>query len=492
MRISIGRKILISFTPILILMIVMGVGNYHSFTEPKEAGDELEKEFLQMDKMHCLRRFLLEALLINDYFISGVLEKKGDFSTSSVKAENAIRQLEEFPQLDEEERIYVDRVKKNFTLVKAKSNEILKFADFTKKKFISPQANKLAGEIKAISLILVEDMEKLNEHTMHEVSEIIEDMEAAKIAATYSLIIITLLSVLLSTAIGFTLTHTITKPVRALTNSVKLVAKGDLTQIVKFSSRDEIGDLATSFSKMTEELKQTHAQLIQSGKLVAIGELGAGIAHELNNPVAGILGYAQYLLEKVNEPDFQAEGFKEYEKCLGYIEKEAERCKAITGNLLKFSRCYPGEFELLNINQVIEDTLALIGYQLMIKKIKLEKEFTSDLKPVEGNANQLQQVFTNIILNAQQAMSEGGELSIITKKRGDQIEIQLSDTGYGIPARNLDRIFDPFFTTKMDWKGTGLGLSVSYKIIQNHKGQVEVKSEVGKGATFTITLPAKE
>jgi two-component system NtrC family sensor kinase len=250
--------------------------------------------------------------------------------------------------------------------------------------------------------------------------------------------------------------------------------------------------LEQKVEERTRELKQTQAQLVQSGKLAAIGQLGAGVAHELNNPVGGILGYAQYLLEKVRKPDFKAEDFKACEKPLGYIEKEAQRCKTIVENLLKFSRRSPEKFATLNINQVIEDTLAILSHQLMMKKIEVKKGLASGLRAVEGNANQLQQVFTNIILNAQQAMPHGGELSIITKGKDDRVEVRLSDTGCGIPPENRDKIFDPFFTTKIDWKGTGLGLSVSYEIVQNHQGRIGVESQAGRGTTFIITLPVAD
>ncbi len=175
---------------------------------------------------------------------------------------------------------------------------------------------------------------------------------------------------------------------------------------------------------------------------------------------------------------------------------------------MKFSRRSPEKFEILNINQVIEDTLAIIGHQLMMKKIAVKKELASGLRAVKGNANQLQQVFTDIIINAQQAMPEGGTLTVATRLKvesrklkvkdkkcppeTDSVKIIFRDSGCGIPPENRDRIFDPFFTTKMDWKGTGLGLSVSYEIIQNHQGRIEVESKVGRGTTFTITLPASD
>ena len=516
----------------------MGIGAYYSFAEFKEAGYKLKNKFLEMDRINFLSSLMLEALVINDYFVTGDIRKKGYFDTLSINVENVIHQVEELAQVCKGEKIYIYQIRKNFNTLKSKSDEILKFADTAKKEFIGPEINKLVEEIDAVSSVIVKDMDGLNEHIRDEVSAATEDMDRAKIEGTYVVIIITLLAIFLAMVIGFILTRIITKPISAIINSTKLVAKGDFTQKVKVKSHDEIGDLAAYFNKMTEDLnkayqkikelntgleqkveertrdlKQTQAQLVQSGKLAAIGQLGAGVAHELNNPVGGILGYAQYMQGKLRDPNFKPQDFKSYEKYLGYIEKEAGRCKTIVENLLKFSRRSPEKFELLNINHVIEDTLSIMGHQLMMKKVELKKELASDLKPMEGNANQLQQVFTNLIINAQQAMPQGGSLTIATGAigngsnargkdlisnaqnpipKGDLIQISFIDTGCGIPQENIDKISDPFFTTKMDWKGTGLGLSVSYKIIQNHKGQINVESEIDKGTTFTITLPIKE
>ncbi len=344
----------------------------------------------------------------------------------------------------------------------------------------------------------------------------VTDIVAAVMRVTAAVIAI-------GTLFSFLLASIITRPLSRLTEAAKAIGHGHLNNQVDIKTNDEIGKLGKVFNQMTadlrksesqlkeysltleqrveertQELKQTQVQLVQSGKLAAIGQLGAGVAHELNNPIGGILGYAEYLLEKVRGPDFNAEDFKTCEKPLGYIKKEAERCQTIIENLLKFSRRSPEGFKPLNINHVIEDTLTLVGHQLMVKKVELKKKLADDLKLVEGNANQLQQVFTNIIFNAQQAMPEGGILTITTRLKvedkrlsgkPDFIEISFTDTGCGIPPENLDKIFDPFFTTKMDWKGTGLGLSVSYQIVQNHKGQIKVESLLGNGTTFTVFLP---
>jgi signal transduction histidine kinase len=203
------------------------------------------------------------------------------------------------------------------------------------------------------------------------------------------------------------------------------------------------------------------------------------------------------VLEKIKRPEFSTEDFKGCSKYLESIEHEAARCKGIVENLLKFSRRpIVAKPEVLDIASAINETLSIIGHQLKLKNIKLTLEIKPDLCGVIGIINQLQQVFANLILNAQQAMPEAGELKITAynildekTKTPSHVRIEFSDTGCGISKENLVHLFEPFFTTKLKEKGTGLGLAVSYQIIQEHKGTLEVKSQVGKGTTVAITLP---
>lgn len=265
-------------------------------------------------------------------------------------------------------------------------------------------------------------------------------------------------------------------------------------------SNEQLADLNKELEKKveerTKELKDAQAKLIQSAKMSAVGQLGAGVAHELNNPMGGSLGYTQLILSKINKPHFKAADFKLCKKYLKYIEKELQRCKSIVENLLTFSRKSRLPFEPLDIRQTMENTLSIMAHQLNLQNIKVSPKFPSDLAKISGNANQLQQVFTNLILNARQAMPKGGELKITAKnikekgeKAPKKISIAFSDTGCGIAKKHLDKIFEPFFTTKTELKATGLGLSISYQIIKDHKGEIEVKSESGKGTAFIVTIP---
>ena len=303
------------------------------------------------------------------------------------------------------------------------------------------------------------------------------------------------LGLLLSTAvIGLIWSHRMARPLEQLSNATQEVAKGEFDIQVKTTSRDEIGNLAHSFNKMASELRDrekalrdAQAALVQSEKMSAFGQLSAGIAHEVKNPLAGILGYTQLSLKKVEKdtPVFSN---------LKTIEKETKRCNSIIGNLMKFARQEQAEFSPTEINQVVEDAIGIVAHQLGVNQVRIEKDLTEDLPDVMGNANQLQQVLMNIMINAQQAMDgQPGTVRAATRLPEEgTLEIRISDTGPGLPEEIQKRIFEPFFTTKPAGKGTGLGLSVTYGIIKDHGGSIRVESPPGEGATFIVTLPAIE
>jgi signal transduction histidine kinase len=284
----------------------------------------------------------------------------------------------------------------------------------------------------------------------------------------------------------------ITRPLERLAKATKVVAKGQFDIQVALSARDEIGNLAQSFNKMTSELdsrekalKDTQAALIQSEKLAAFGQLGAGIAHEVKNPLAGILGLTQLSLRKAEKDSTVHEN-------LTIIEKEATRCATIIQNLLKFARQEKVAFESVDLNQVAKDAMAIVEHQLEMNKVKIRTNFAPDLPAIPGNANQIQQVLINLMINAQQAMrGNPGEVTVTTaSSNASHVQVQVRDDGPGIPEDIQAKIFEPFFTTKEVGKGTGLGLSVSYGIIKEHKGDIQVESSPETGTKFNITFPA--
>lgn len=232
-----------------------------------------------------------------------------------------------------------------------------------------------------------------------------------------------------------------------------------------------------------QELEQTQAQLIRTEKLAALGELAAGVAHEINNPLGTITIYAHLLMKGLEADDPRRED-------VSLIISEADRSREIVKGLLSFARetkLRPGP---TNVNEVLDDVLGLIVNQSLFHNIKINKSFAAELPTIFADATQLKQVFLNIILNAAQAMEGRGKLFISTAVDADKLKVKIRDTGPGIPPETMNRLFSPFFTTKE--KGTGLGLAISYGIVERHSGCIDIETKLGKGSTFIISLPVSE
>ncbi len=236
--------------------------------------------------------------------------------------------------------------------------------------------------------------------------------------------------------------------------------------------------------KMRRELEESQVQLLQAEKIASLGRLSAGVAHEINNPLSGILIYAELLQREIGP---QAEG-KEF---IEEIITQTMRCQEIVQRLLEFSRQSLGERTLFDLNHIIGRCVELIGHQAIFHNIQVIQNLDPELPQVAGDPGQLQQVLTNLLLNAADAMRGQGVITVTTQPSPDRggVDLTFSDTGCGIPADLLEKIFEPFYTTKPVGKGTGLGLSIVYGVIQRHGGTIEVESEPGAGATFTIRLP---
>ncbi|MFP3899058.1 MAG: [Fe-Fe] hydrogenase large subunit C-terminal domain-containing protein [Dehalococcoidia bacterium] len=279
-----------------------------------------------------------------------------------------------------------------------------------------------------------------------------------------------------------------------------------LRQINKLESEDQLNcgacgykscrDLATAVCQgvaevemcwpyLVERLENTQDELIRIEKMTSLGQMAASIAHEINNPLAGVLVYTKLLSKKL------ADGTYKKEEALDYLSKmwsEVSRCSKIIRNLLDFARQSQPMLRPVDVNQVIEQVLAMVGHQAHLQNVEVVKELDPSLPKVMADFDQLQQVFTNLMLNGIQAMAEGGALTLRTSVADNQVRIDVQDTGCGIPKDHLSKLGTPFFTTKEKGRGVGLGVAVVYGIVERHKGKVAVESEVGKGTTFTVYL----
>jgi signal transduction histidine kinase len=255
-------------------------------------------------------------------------------------------------------------------------------------------------------------------------------------------------------------------------------------------------ELFEQLQRAYEELRQKSEMLVQNEKMSAIGVLAAGVAHELNNPLTAVVGFAQMIAEKLkaNRPaNWSDTEYERAQQALENLVQGAHRARDIVGSLLRFARATkPDARTLLDINQTLRDAFVFTEHLLLRHGIVLEKRLAPELPPVWGNSARLQHVFTNLLINAQQATPSGGTVRVITERADEPkgVWVQVEDTGEGIPPDALEQIFEPFYTRKA--QGTGLGLSIAKQIIEEHGGEIRVESEFGKGARFSVFLPADD
>lgn len=327
----------------------------------------------------------------------------------------------------------------------------------------------------------------------------------ALVAAAMILLVLGVLFLLLQ--------KSVLRPVRRLVEGTQRVAQGDLSHVIHAANGDEMGLLASSFNHMTSSLRATQAelaslvetleervaertkalrqaqsQLVQSEKMASLGRLSASIAHEINNPLSGILTYSKLVARKFGSGSRDEETVTSALTSLALVERETERCITIVRNLLDFARQREPSFGEIDVNAVAGEALSLVSNRIALTGITLEQRLL-EVPRIRADFGQLRQALVNIILNACQAMEKGGTLTVASRLvPGErEVEVEVADTGVGIPADHLSSIFDPFFTTKE--KGTGLGLSVVYGIIDRHGGRIDIRSEVGRGTSVTIRLP---
>ena len=270
----------------------------------------------------------------------------------------------------------------------------------------------------------------------------------------------------------------------ALRNSQgKIVAGMELCRIVESREKafDELKKKTVELKEAYSELKKTQERLIQAGKLAAVGQLAGGVAHEINNPMAVILGLSQVILDQISKDSPLWPLTKQ-------IESEVIRCKHLIQDLIVFSRTTKRAKEKVNLNEIVEEVVDLVQYQARLADIRIIKDLETDVT-IFGDKDGLQKVITNLIINAEDAITDGGEITVRVWKNDKNAFLFVQDTGSGISEETLARIFEPFFTTKDVGKGTGLGLSLIHGIVEDHNGDINVDTEVGKGTCFMISFP---
>ncbi len=308
------------------------------------------------------------------------------------------------------------------------------------------------------------------------------------------------------------------KPIKALKNGTEHLSEGELGYQIEVRSQDEVGDLAHSFNGMslqlhaaneeivtwaktledrveqkTSEVKRAHDHVLHVEKMASIGKMAAVVAHEVNNPLSGILTYAKLLRKWVASGQAEHEKREEAMECLELIASESRRCGDLVKNLLTLSRTAPMNVQATDLRTVIDRSLLLVRHQLEMGGIQFQLNLADDLPHVPCDPAQMEQVFLALIMNAIDAMPKGGNLWIEARPSSDETEvrIQLRDDGAGIAPDILPQIFEPFLTTKESGRGVGLGLAISRGIVERHNGRIDVESELGRGTTFTVTLPAQ-
>jgi two-component system NtrC family sensor kinase len=295
--------------------------------------------------------------------------------------------------------------------------------------------------------------------------------------------LVAFICLLLAGVIAIPIARLIIKPIDALVQANRRLAQGDMAVRVRATGKGELAGLGHSFNSMVETLDRTQQELVHKEKLASMGQLAAGVAHEINNPLGTILLFADTLSHEAGKNHAWGTDLKK-------IIDETHRCKRIVADLLNFARQQEMLTQEVDVHEILEQAIGSVSHQPSFDLVHVVRKFAPGLPKIQADPAQFMQVAINLLNNAAEAMPQGGTITIHTRLADAQtVEIAISDTGCGIPEENLKKLFTPFFTTKPGGKGTGLGLSIVYGIIKMHRGQIAVTSQVGGGTTFTIGLP---
>lgn len=299
-------------------------------------------------------------------------------------------------------------------------------------------------------------------------------------------VFIALVPGILAALIAVPITQAIIAPISELVDAHRRLARGDMNVRVQARGSGELAVLAHSFNNMVETLNKTQQELLHKERLASMGQLAAGVAHEINNPLGTILLFAEAMHKELSRA-----GDTQHCRDLQVIIEETTRCKNIVADLLNFARQQEVLAQETDLHALLEQVIEEAKRRPLFAEVEIVRNFDPNLPTIQADAAQLRQVFTNLLNNSAEAMDGRGTITLTTRARGEQIEVQVSDTGCGIPEEHLSKLFTPFFTTKPPGKGTGLGLSIVYGIVKMHRGQITVNSKVGEGTTFSVFLPVR-
>ncbi len=299
------------------------------------------------------------------------------------------------------------------------------------------------------------------------------------------MIVIALICTALAAILSVPISNAIVRPIVSLAKATSRLAQGDMNIRVEVRGSGELAVLSEAFNRMVTTLQETQQELLRKEKLASMGQLAAGIAHEINNPLGTIQLFADAMYKEASEED-------PHRKDLTMIIREARRCKKIVADLLNFARQQEISAQEIDLHAIMDRVLESMKMLPDLETIKVARNYDASLPKIQADENQMHQLLSNLIKNAIDAMPDGGVLTLSTRALDhDWVEFTVEDTGVGIPKENLGHLFEPFFTTKGPGKGTGLGLAISYGIVKIHRGQIRVQSEEGKGTAFVITLPTR-
>lgn len=518
----IGQKLIFGFLAVVALTVILGIVNIVSIRD-------IGNLTVTHHTMHMPAENALTHIRID---LGGIIRATEEHGTDWMTEEESLEEIKERKEHVESEFEHLFAATGLLTLeevedVKGSVNELY---DLSAKLFLlhgktraerAPTMEEFDEKVEEIDGKLDVLIGKINKASKASVDSILSTITSRRIINISVLAVV----ILASLGIAFAISRSISHPIAKLRNVAIAIGKGDLTRRAEVTSKDEIGELSSAFNQMTdeiqkrneeletvneelrganeelqateeelrasneelqasnEELRETQEQLIRSERLAAIGQLAGGVGHELRNPLGAIKNAVYYIKGKLVKSDL-AEKEPRVLEFLDIVDDEIDTSNKIINDLLGFSRVGKPSVTPTPVKKIIEDALARVSIP---ENVALNENLGPDSKEVAVDAGQIQQVLVNVITNAVQAMPEGGKLTISTRERKNFLELDVTDTGSGISDENKGKIFDPLFTTRA--KGIGLGLAVSKSIIDRHGGQIEAKSAVGKGTTFTIRLP---